>query len=177
MSYSQRVRPPVRKPKLAWAGLGVFAALFMSLLFTRNPTRHGAQTPVLEPRAAGPADLAREGIAADRYALVASLWGDYAVPSCRVGAVWGDNPAGASLSATLRVSMKSPLRAPAAAARATTWIAREQLDLAAANDADVAARYVRVEPGAEPVVRIFRATRFKPRRAQFDLGAGLRLAA
>lgn len=176
MNTSRVSRPPVRRPRRAWAGIGVLAALVMSTLFTRNPTRHGEYTPVLEPRAAGADDLAREGIAADRYALVASLWGDYAVPSCRVAAVWGD--AGASFSPTLRLSMRSPLRAPAAAAHAPTWVARDKLELVAANDAaEAAPRDVLVEPGSAPVVRVYSGAWFKPRRAQLNFGPGLRLAA
>ncbi len=159
------------------SGLGLVAAIVMATLFTRNPTRHGDPAPTLTPRAARAEDIARDVIAPDRLALVTSLWGDYAVPSCIVATVWGSNAAGASFSPTLRLSMKSPLRAPAAAARAATWIARDMLDLAAANDSDPVAREVSVEPGAEPVVRIFRARKFKAGRAPFRLGSGLRLAA
>jgi hypothetical protein len=160
------------------SGLGLVAAIVMATLFARNPTRHGAPAPVLEPRAARAEDLAREDISPVRLALVSSLWGDYAVSSCIVATVWGTGGVGASFSPTLRMSMKSPLRAPAAAARATTWLARDMLDLAAANDGDAIAREVSVEPGAAAVVRVFRARRFKANaRAPFRLGSGLRLAA
>jgi hypothetical protein len=160
------------------SGLGVVAAIVMATLFTRNPTRHGAPTPVLEPRAARAEDLAREDIAPFHLARVSSLWGDYAVSSCIVATVWGNGGVGASFLPTLRLSMKSPLRAPAATARATTWIHRDRLELAAANDMDAVAREVRVEPGAAAVVRVFRARRFKANtRAPFRLGSGLRLAA
>lgn len=165
----------VRKAVLS--GVGLLAAIVMATLFTRNPTRHGDPAPTLEPRSARAEDLARDVIAPARLALVSSLWGDYAVSSCIVTTIWGNNASGASFSPTLHLSMKSPLRAPAAAARATTWVARDMLDLAAANDADAAARQVSVEPGAAPVVRIFRARKFKEARAPFRLGSGLRLAA
>jgi hypothetical protein len=181
-AYGQK--PPTRKRTRL--GFGMLAALVMSLFGAKNPTRHGAPAPSLEPRAARLEDIERGAISADRYALVTSLWADYAVPSCRVATVWATSAQsgnrGASFSPTLRLSMKTPVRAPAAAAHAATWIAREKLDLEAANDADIAARYVSVEPGASPVVRIFRAARFRPRRAQFSVdkfsaGQGLRLAA
>ena len=159
------------------SGFGLVAALVMATLFTRNPTRHGDPAPTLTPRAARAEDLAREDIAPVRLALVTSLWGDYAVSSCIVTTVWGNNASGASFSPTLRLSMKSPLRAPAAVGRAMTWVARDRLDLAAANDTDAVAREVSVEPGAAPVVRIFRARKFREARAPFRLGSGLRLAA
>lgn len=164
--------------KTVLSGLGIVAAIVMATLFTRNPTRHGAPAPVLEPRAARTDDLVREDIAPLHLARVSSLWGDYAVSSCIVATVWGAGGVGASFSPTMRLSMKSPLRAPAAAARAPTWIHRDRLELAAANDADPVAREVRVEPGAAAVVRVFRARRFKAKaRAPFRLGSGLRLAA
>ncbi|MBL8557298.1 MAG: hypothetical protein JNM47_01140 [Hyphomonadaceae bacterium] len=175
-----RRRP--RKIKTAWAGLGVLTALVMSLLFTRHATRHGAPEPQLETAGARADVLEREGIAPVRYALVNSLWGDYAVPTCRVATVWGDGRKGATFSSTMRLTMRSPVRTPAAAVHAATWVAREKIELAAANDADIAARFVSVEPGAAPVVRIFRSARFKPRQAQFTANAfaaqsALRLAA
>ncbi|MDZ4778114.1 MAG: hypothetical protein SGJ23_15135 [Alphaproteobacteria bacterium] len=158
------------------------AALVMTLLFTRHATRHGAPEPQLETTGARAEVLAREGISPVHYALVNSLWGDYAVPTCRVATVWGDGRKGAVFSATMRLTMKSPVRTPAAALHAATWVAREKIELEAANDADIAARFVSVEPGTAPVVRIFRAARFKPRTAQFTASAfaaqsGLRLAA
>lgn len=176
-----------RKIKTAWAGFGVLTALVMSLLFTRHATRHGAQEPQLEATEARADVLAREGIAPVRNALVNSLWGDYAVPTCRVGAVWGDGRQGegvrgAVFSATMRLTVRAPIRTPAAAVHAATWVAREKIELEAANDADIAARYVSVEPGAAPVVRIFRAARFRQRQTQvtataFAAQSGLRLAA
>jgi hypothetical protein len=186
-----RPSPPAhrrpRKIKTAWAGFGVLTALVMSLLFTRHATRHGAPEPQLETTDARAEVLAREGIAPVRYALVNSLWGDYAVPTCRVAAVWGEGRKGAEFSATMRLTVRAPIRTPAAAVHAATWVAREKIELAAANDADVAARYVSVEPGAAPVVRIFRAARFKHRPAErnaaqqtamaFAAQTGLRLAA
>ncbi|MBT9444735.1 MAG: hypothetical protein IV086_03440 [Hyphomonadaceae bacterium] len=159
------------------SGFGLVAVIIMSTLFTRNPTRHGDPAPTLTPRAARAEDLARDAVAPVRLARVSSLWGDYAVSSCLVATVWAGNTTGASFLPTLRLSMKSPLRAPAAAARATTWIARDRLDLIAANDAEAGVREVSVEPGAEPVVRIFRARKFKANRTPFRLGSGLRLAA
>lgn len=171
-----------RKIKTAWAGLGVLTALVMSLLFTRHATRHGAQEPQLETAQARADVLAREGIAPVRYALVNSLWGDYAVPTCRVATQWGDGRTSAVFSATMRLTMRAPVRTPAAAVHAATWVAREKIELAAANDADIAARFVRMEPGGAPVVRVFRAARIKPRSAQFTANAfaaqsGLKLAA
>jgi len=171
-----------RKNKTAWAGFGVLTALVMSLLFTRHATRHGAPAPQIEATQARADVLEREGIAPVRFALVNSLWGDYAVPTCRVAAVWGEGRKGAVFSATMRLTMKSPVRTPASAVHAATWSAREIIELEAANDADIAARYVSVEPGAAPVVRVFRAARFKKRQAQFAATAfaaqsGLRLAA
>lgn len=179
-AYGQK--PP--KKKRHRFSLAVLAALVMSFFAAKNATRHGAPAPSLEARAARSEDVDRELIGADRYALVTSLWGEYAVPSCVVGTVWATGK-GASFSATMRLSMKTPLRAPralAAAPHAAAWVAREHLDLQAANDADVAARHVSVEPGGAPVVRIFRAARIKPRRTQFSATqfasqSGLRLAA
>lgn len=173
-------RPYGSKPtpkKRAGLGLRMLAALAMSLLFTRHATRHGANEPVLEPRPARLEDIDRHDIGADRYALVTSLWADYAVPSCRVATVWGQSAAGASFSPTLRLSMRARVTAPAVPAHACAWVAPAALDLAAANDA--VAREVSMEPGAAAVVRI---GRFRKKRTAFSAGAfaaggGLRLAA
>lgn len=177
-AYGQK--PP--KKKRSRLGLGVLAALIMSLFGARNATRHGAPAPALEPRAARAEDVERGAIAAVQYALVTSLWADYAVPSCRVATVYAATTKGATFAPVMRLSMKSPVRTPAAAVHAATWVAREMINLEAANDADIAARYVSLEPGTSPTVRIFRAARIKPRRAQFSAekfagGSGLRLAA
>lgn len=171
-----------RKVKTAWAGLGVLTALVMSMLFARHATRHGAPEAQAETTGARAEVLEREGIAPVQYALVTSLWGDYAVPTCRVATVWGEGRPGAVFSSTMRLTVRAPIRTPAAAVHAATWVAREKIELAAANDADIAARFVSVEPGAAPVVRIFRAASIKPRSAQFTAAAfaaqsGLRLAA
>jgi hypothetical protein len=57
--------------------------------------------------------------------------------------------------------MRAPLRAAAVPARSATWMTREKLDLAAANDADVASRYVAMEPGVAPVVRVLKIANFR----------------
>jgi hypothetical protein len=177
MTISRAYGQKPAKKKRAGLGLRMLAALVMSLLFTRHATRHGEAEPVLEPRAARLEDLDRNDIGADRYALVASLWADYAVPSCRVATVWGNSAAGASFSPTLRLSMKASVRAPVVPSNACAWVAPASLDLTAANDA--VAREVSMVPGAAPVVRI---GRFRKHRAAFSAGAfaaggGLRLAA
>jgi hypothetical protein len=104
--------------------------------------------------------------------MVSSLWTDRAGAQCRVGAVWSESPAQARFEPILRLSLREPepvrVRIPSReqlAARA--WVAREQVMLSAANDAEVAQKYVAVEPGFVPVVRILRAASFKPRRATF----------
>lgn len=178
-AYGQK---PPKKKKRSRLGLGVLAALVVSLFGAKNATRHGAPEPSLEPRAARAEDVERGAIAPVQYALVTSLWADYAVPSCRVATIWASSTTGAAFAPVMRLSMKSPVRTPAAAVHAATWVAREKINLEAANDADIAARYVSMEPGAAPTVRLFRHARIKPRRAQFSaqkfaVGAGLRMAA
>jgi hypothetical protein len=87
---------------------------------------------------------------------------------CRVRAVHGGGAiAAAEFGGLMRLSLRAAQRAPAIAARAAAWVAREQLLVSASNDADVADRFVSLEPGAIPVVRIIKTGSIKPRRATF----------
>ena len=137
------------------------AALSLTTLLARTATRHGEQTPAFEPREARAEDLARDVVPPVRFALANSLWGETAIGPCLVGAFWGTGleatEVRAQFAPMMRLSMRTPLKSPA---RMGVWVTREVLDTAPANDADVASRYVAMEPGAAPVVRVLRVARF-----------------
>ena len=122
----------------------------------------------VEPRRATYDAAARAVLPPVVVARSASLWTDTLGAMCRVGAVHRDGAiAAAEFGGLMRLSLRAAQRAPAVAARAAAWVAREQLQLAAANDADVADQFVTLEPGAMPVVRLIKTGSIKPRRATF----------
>lgn len=154
---------------------GVLAALSLTALQAAGRTRHGDRTPALQPREARAEDLARQVVEPVRFALANSLWGETSIAPCLVGAQWGDQPVQASFAPMMRLSMRAPLKAPA---RAGAWVTREVLDLSPANDADVASRYVAMEPGAAPVVRVLKMARFaRPGGERAGFARALRKAA
>ncbi len=98
----------------------------------------------------------------ERFTRAASLWLDGRFLECRTPVLYLAEGGGAHFAEMVKVSLRTPLRAPAAPARSTAWVSRQQLDLSASNDADVAARYVQVEKGAVPIVRILKAASYRP---------------
>lgn len=148
------------------------AALSLTTLLARTATRHGEGMPVLEPRDARMEDLDRDAIHPVRFALANSLWGETSIGPCLVESRWGATldlrPIQASFTPLMRLAMRTPLRAPA---RTGVWHARETVDLAPANDADIASRYVSMEPGVAPVIRVLRVARFSRERERMPLGS------
>ncbi len=140
--------------------VGAVAAIAVATLLTQRVTRHGDRVASLQPTAARADDLSRQAISPVRYAMINSLWGETSIAPCMVGAVWGEGAAQASFAPQMRLSMRTPLRA-AVPAKTATWMTREKLDLAAASDADVASRYVAMEPGVAPVVRVLKIANFR----------------
>lgn len=155
---------------------GAVVAWAMMMGIAKNPTRHGAGEPQSEPRNATAGDLAWAAMAPDHAARACSFWTE-AAGQCSVPAAYGPGHAPARFLPLMRLSLRTPMIQPAIAARAAAWVAREQLVMTAANDADVAARYVTVEPGGATVVRVLRAGSFKPRRASFAEGGSFAKAA
>lgn len=155
---------------------GAVVAWAMMLGFAKNPTRHGAMEPQTEPRNASSSDLAWAAMTPDHAARACSFWTDFA-GQCSIPAAYGPGSAPAQFLPLMRLSLRAPIIQPAVAARGSAWVAREQLVMTAANDADVAARYVTIEPGGATVVRVLRAGSFKPRRAAFADGGSFAKAA
>lgn len=158
--------------KALMVALAPIAAFAIATLLARRLTKLGASAPMVEPRRAGAAALQRQDFPATRFAMISSLWTDRAGAQCRIGAVWADSPAQARFEPILRLSLRQPepvrVQIPPREQLATrTWVARDQVMLSAANDAEIAQKYVAVEPGFVPVVRILRAASFRPRRATF----------
>lgn len=122
----------------------------------------------VEPRRASFDDSARANLSPVLVARSTSLWTDSIGAMCRVSASFGTpGIAAAEFGGLMRLSLRAAQRAPAVAARAAAWVAREELQLTAANDADVADQFVTLQPGATPVVRLIKTGSIKPRRATF----------
>lgn len=122
----------------------------------------------VEPRIAPFDTYARAALPPIVVARSASLWTDGLGTMCRVAAVQGSGAvAAAEFGGLMRLSLRAAQRAPAIAARAAAWVAREQLLVSAANDADVADQFVSIQPGATPVVRLIKTGSIRPRRATF----------
>lgn len=158
--------------------VGAIAALSVATLLARRATRHGLRAATAQPSAARADDISRQFIAPVRYAMINSLWGETSIAPCMVGAVWSDRLASASFSPQMRLSMRAPLRT-AAPARTANWMSRARVDLAAANDADIAARMVAMEPGVAPVVRVLKIASFRrpaAARPERTYGQALRAA-
>jgi hypothetical protein len=146
--------------------LALAAGASALLLAARSRKRIG-EAPV-EPRRAPFDSAARASLSPVLVARTGSLWTDQLGTMCRVRAVHGGGAiAAAEFGGLMRLSLRAAQRAPAIAARAAAWVAREQLLVSASNDADVADRFVSLEPGAIPVVRIIKTGSIKPRRATF----------
>lgn len=122
-----------------------------------------------EPRRAGRAVLVAAALDPGLFAVSASLWPTPAGWACRVPTVYGGAPSAQFLS-TLRFSIHAARRMPAAAARSAAWVARQQLDLSAANDADIASKIVS-EPAAPAIVRILRAGPYRRARTRLSAAA------
>lgn len=142
------------------AGIAAVAAAVLATLATRHATRQEILPPAAQPREARLEDLARDVVAPADYARANSFWGETSIGPCMVSAHWRGEADGAAFTSMLRLAVRAPLRAAAVPARAGAWVAREQLELAATGDADIASRYTAVEPGVAPVVRVLR---FQPR--------------
>ncbi len=159
---------------------GAVAAVAVATLLAQRVTRHGDRVASAQPTAARADDLSRQTISPVRYAMINSLWGETSIAPCMVGAVWGEGLTHASFAPQMRLSMRAPLRAAAVPARAATWMTREKLDLSAASDADVASRYVAMEPGVAPVVRVLKIASFRrppaAARPERSYGQALRAA-
>lgn len=99
-------------------------------------------------------------------ASAGSLWGGSLAAQCRVPALYAAELGAARFGELMRMAVQA---APVAAraAKAAAWAGPGVLQLAAANDADVASRFAVVEPGATPVVRLIKAGSIRPRRATF----------
>jgi hypothetical protein len=123
----------------------------------------------VEPRFATFDASARASLSPVVVARSSSLWTDALGTMCRVAHVHGTGAiATAEFGGLMRLSLRAAQqRAPAIAARAAAWVARDQLLVAAANDADVADQFVTIEPGATPVVRLIKTGSIRPRRATF----------
>lgn len=146
--------------------IGVVAAAtagFLALVLAARGKVKAMMLAPCEPRRAAPDMIARASLPAARVARAASLWTDAAGVQCRFAADWATGPA--RFAPTMRLALKAPQAAPAVAARAAAWVAREQIVAAAANDADVASRLVTLDRGATPVVRVLRFGAFPSRRA------------
>jgi hypothetical protein len=125
----------------------------------KNPTRHGAPAPQDEPRRAGADTLAWTAIAPDQAARACSFWTEVG-GQCSIPAAYGPGLSPARFSPLMRVT----LRAPQPHAKAKTnaaWVVREQAQVNAANDAEVAARYGAADGGGA-VVRVLKAKRMRP---------------
>lgn len=160
--------------------VGAIAAVAVATLLAQRVTRHGDRVASLQPTAAREEDISRQAIAPAHYALINSLWGETSIAPCMVSAVWGEGASQASFAPQMRLSMRTPLRTAVVSAKATSWMTREKLDLAAASDADVASRYVAMEPGVAPVVRVLKIANFRrppaaPKR-ELNYGPALRAA-
>jgi hypothetical protein len=144
--------------KLAMMGLGALAALLVLSRRERRGTRHGARAVAAQPRAARLEDLARDVIAPVRYARMNSLWGESAIAPCMIAAAWGERPMQATFAPQMRFTVSLPS------------VVRQTPQMAAPSDADVAARYAALEPGAAPVVRVLKIADFRrkdrPRREE-----------
>ena len=136
--------------------IGAVAAIAVATLLAPRVTRHGERVAAAQPTAARADDLSRQAIAPVRYAMINSLWGETSIAPCMIGAVWGGSHA--SFAPQMRLSMRAPLQV---SAKAATWRTREKLEFAAASDADVASRYVAMEPGVAPVVRVLKIASFR----------------
>ena len=159
--------------------VGAIAALSVATLLARRATRHGLRAATAQPSAARADDISRQFIAPVRYAMINSLWGETSIAPCMVGAVWSDRLASASFSPQMRLSMRAPLRTSVAPVRTANWMSRARVDLAAANDADIAARMVAMEPGVAPVVRMLKIANFRrpaAARPERTYGQALRAA-
>ena len=141
--------------------VGAVAAIAVATLLAQRVTRHGDRVASAQPTRARADDLSRQAIAPVRYAMINSLWGETSIAPCMIGAVWGEGATHASFAPQMRLSMRTPLRAAATPAKAAMWMTREKLDLDAASDADVASRYVAMEPGVAPVVRVLKIANFR----------------
>ncbi len=150
---------------IVMAFIGVFSAFMLASLGARGATRHGQRAAAAQPRAARMDDLSRQAIAPVQYARANSLWGETSIAPCMIGTVWGERPAQASFAPQMRLSMKAPLKA---AASGGDWFARAhaqiRAEIGAVSEADIASRYVAMEPGAAPVVRVLRIADFRPRK-------------
>lgn len=146
---------------LAKLGIGALAACVLATLFTQGATRQAARASSAQPRPARLEDLAREAVAPVHFARANSLWGETAIAPCLIGAVWGERPAQAAFAPQMRLSMRTPV-----IARGAVWTVRQKPETAPVNDADVAARYVAMEPGTAPVVRVLRIADFRARKTR-----------
>jgi hypothetical protein len=156
---------------LAKLGIGALAAFLLATFFARGATRQVARAASLQPRAARLDDLTRDAVAPARLARANSLWGETSIAPCLIGAVWGARPAQAAFGAQMRLSVRAPVIARGAVT------VRAQADIASTADADVAARYVAMEPGAAPVVRVLKIADFRARRRPARTFEGERRAA
>jgi len=138
-----------------------------AVAFAGRSTKRLGPWPV-EPRHAPLDAVSRVELSPIVVARSGSLWTDPLRTMCRVTAIHGSGAvAAAEFGGLMRLSLRAAQRAPAIAARAAAWVAREELQLTAANDADVADQFVTVEPGAMPIVRSIKTGSIKPRRATF----------
>jgi hypothetical protein len=137
------------------------------------PARRPKGGERLQPAEARPASWERAvsaTLAPQSLALSGSLWSDAIGAVCRVPARYGVMDAAARFGELMRMSLHGAERPHAVHAlqdrvRAAAWAGQGRVRLAAANDADIASRYVTVAPGATPVVRLIKTSAIRPRRA------------
>jgi hypothetical protein len=143
------------------------AAIVTLIVLAVRPGKGARFYAPAEPRRAAAKDEVFAQLSPVAVARAGSLWKDRAGTQCHVAARWATAPAAAEFGSMMRLSLKAAQRSPAIAAQAAAWVAREELRLDIANDADIAARYAEIRRGETPIVRVLKAASFRARKARF----------
>jgi hypothetical protein len=137
------------------AMVGVVLALGVAFALARRLSHEARVEPAVKRRQAPGAEAVRARMAADDFAMHASLWRKGAFGPCGVAARWGESPVSASFSPTMM--MDGPM----------TITRADYRPLFAVAEAAVTRRVVKIKPGTGAVVRLVRHASFKPKRALF----------
>jgi hypothetical protein len=137
--------------------VGVALAAGMLVALARRLSHEARVEPAVKRRVAPSVDAVRARMAADAFALPASLWRQGAIGPCGVAARWGDGAVSAQFCATMK--MDGPVTVTRADYR--------PLFAAALGESGISRKVVQIKPGAATVVRLVRHASFKPKRALF----------
>jgi hypothetical protein len=147
-------------------GLGLAVAAALIALIGRDKVR--VRPAPAEPRRASAHLESHTSAPVLARAWAGSMWYDPMGVFCRTPAVFAETvTGGARFAGVMRLQLRAPQ--PVAAAESASWVARDVADLAALNDADIAAELASVSPGMAQIVRSLRAGNFrrKPERTEW----------